>query len=425
MHQTQERQNIKHHHGYTAMYTDCRIVQVISRLACFHLVVFILKIEIGKSFSPASPWAISNSGNIPESNTLLNGRRRGKIRGDDFVDRDGEKQESIKVKPNNTGRLIKKNDEGIFSSTTERTAASKKYLTTLLDGQVREKHPTAIASTSPENRIEYIRSRIESIDLSDLTECVPNQQLDYDINPNSICVVDNFLGPDLIALMRQEAESYLPSMVPSQSTRWDEDSKSVVPYDKTNVLSTQIEGGIDEYQKSPHLIEYIVTLTSSLSRRLNEILPELYQLSEKHQTNKLAVCLGGGSSYDKHIDNLGGSDLRKLTALLYLQPPGLPYYGKANFPNENHTDDVRGGYFRAYDVPNKGDITCIAPRSDRLVLFWSDSLVHDVSASFAPDGDIDRRWALTIWLVVSNNKRGSIRSTDDDVTKSHFGNDKL
>ena len=38
------------------------------------------------------------------------------------------------------------------------------------------------------------------------------------------------------------------------------------------------------------------------------------QLSETLHANKLAVCLGDGSRYDTHYDNL-----RKLTALLYLQ----------------------------------------------------------------------------------------------------------
>ena len=68
------------------------------------------------------------------------------------------------------------------------------------------------------------------------------------------------------------------------------------------------------------------------------------QLSETLHANKLAVCLGDGSRYDTHYDNMGGDDLpltltptlsltrydthydnmggddlRKLTALLYLQ----------------------------------------------------------------------------------------------------------
>jgi Rps23 Pro-64 3,4-dihydroxylase Tpa1-like proline 4-hydroxylase len=155
---------------------------------------------------------------------------------------------------------------------------------------------------------------------------------------------------------------------------------------------------------------------------LNQILPDDCHLTGDEQTNKLAVCLGDGSYYDKHIDNLGGTsdagDRRKLTALLYMQPPGS-HKGQPAYPNEKVEDDPRGGYFRAYDVPEMGDVTCIAPRGDRLVLFWSDSLVHDVSPSFAPNGDQDKRWALTVWFIA--DKDGKIRATDAQVEERHFG----
>ena len=52
--------------------------------------------------------------------------------------------------------------------------------------------------------------------------------------------------------------------------------------------------------------------------QLNERVRGL-QLSETLHANKLAVCLGDGSRYDTHYDNMGGDDLRKVTALLYLQ----------------------------------------------------------------------------------------------------------
>jgi Rps23 Pro-64 3,4-dihydroxylase Tpa1-like proline 4-hydroxylase len=171
-------------------------------------------------------------------------------------------------------------------------------------------------------------------------------------------------------------------------------------------------------------VEYIVTLTTHLTFKLNQILPDAYHLSSTEQTNKLAVCLGDGSYYDKHIDNLGGTehegDRRKLTALLYLQPPGS-HDGQPSFPNESVEDDDRGGYFRAYDVPEVGDVTCIAPRGDRLIMFWSDSLVHDVSPSYAPNGDSDKRWALTIWFIADKEK-GIIKPTDATIEKRHFSN---
>jgi len=235
---------------------------------------------------------------------------------------------------------------------------------------------------TPEGRMDHIRSRVAAADISPMSKLSlqptsNSDQLSLEIDPNNISVIDNFLGTELISAMRAEAESLLPTMVPSQSTRWDEESQSVVPYEKVGVYSTQIEGGAEGYQATPRLVEYIVTLTANLSHKLNQVLPETHQLSQDKQTNKLAVCLGDGSLYDKHIDNLGGGDERKLTALLYLQPPGS-HDGQPDYPNESVTDDARGGYFRAYDVPERGHVTCIAPRGDRLIMFWSDSLAHDV-----------------------------------------------
>jgi hypothetical protein len=281
---------------------------------------------------------------------------------------------------------------------------------------------------TPEGRIDHIRQRISEANVSPVARLALTKnaegQLALDVDPNAIAVVDNFLGKELITAMRNEAESLLPSMVPSQSTRWDEETQSVVSYEKFGVLSTQLEGGEAGYKASPRLVEYIVTLTTHLSQKLNQILPDAFHLSGQEQTNKLAVCLGDGSYYDKHIDNLGGGDTvdagdrRKLTALLYIQPPGS-HDGQPEYPNERVEDDPRGGYFRAYDVPEEGDVTCIAPRGDRLIMFWSDALVHDVSPSFAPNGDADRRWALTIWFIA--DKSGVIRATDAAIEERHFG----
>lgn len=204
-------------------------------------------------------------------------------------------------------------------------------------------------------------------------------------------------------------------------------------------MSTQIEGGPEEYEQNPLLVEYVVTLTQYLTQQVNKAIEasskinntsdsyECLKLCTKQQTNKLAVCLGNGSKYDKHIDNLGiGLDKRKLTALLYLQPPGsLHQEGDCTITadSKNDENDVEGlgGHFRAFDHPNKGDVRYIAPKSDRLVMFWSDTLVHDVAPSFVRDGgNDDHRWALTVWLLADPEK-GVILSTDEETEKRHFG----
>jgi 2OG-Fe(II) oxygenase superfamily len=314
--------------------------------------------------------------------------------------------------------------------------------------QLNQPPKIAIDLSTPQSRMDHIAKCIERADVSPMmdnrrrqrflpTQEQPNQQQQQqptcdDLNEgatsifydNSICYVDNFLGPQLILAMRAEAESLLAaqphavgtSMVPSQSTRWDEETQSVIAYEKVGVLSTQIEGGPEGYAATPRLVEYVVTLTKHLSEKINAIVPDDYKLSCTQQTNKLAVCLGGGSKYDKHIDNLGDGqgDRRKMTALLYLQPPGS--HDDTADEGEN---DVRGGYFRAYDVPEEGQVKVLAPRGDRLLLFWSDSLVHDVSPSFVQDEANDRRWALTVWFVADEG--GKIRGTDAKIEQRHFG----
>lgn len=279
--------------------------------------------------------------------------------------------------------------------------------------------PTPIPDLSTaEGRMLHIASCIQRADVSPMGG-VQQGGGGVTLNPNAICYMDDFLGSSLIWDLRAEAESLLPTMVPSQSTRWDDKTQSVISYEKEGVMSTQIEGGPEGYAACPRLVEYVVTLTKHLSEKINAIVPSECRLSGTEQTNKLAVCLGGGSKYDKHIDNLGSGgdgmgDRRKMTALLYLQPSG----SHADDADEGETDK-RGGYFRAYDVPDEGNVKVFAPRGDRLLLFWSDSLVHDVSPSFAPDVEADRRWALTVWFVVAEG--GVIRGTNAEIEHRHFG----
>eukprot|EP00613_Pedinella_sp_CCMP2098_P023258 CAMPEP_0171697384 /NCGR_PEP_ID=MMETSP0991-20121206/8789_1 /TAXON_ID=483369 /ORGANISM="non described non described, Strain CCMP2098" /LENGTH=321 /DNA_ID=CAMNT_0012286167 /DNA_START=62 /DNA_END=1028 /DNA_ORIENTATION=+ len=248
-------------------------------------------------------------------------------------------------------------------------------------------------------------------------------------------VIDEFLGDDTCAAMRAEAENFhrLGYMAPSQSTRWDPSKKELVPYDKHNVLSMQVQGGVDQYGLSPRLVEYTVGLTESLAPVVAAHFPDSAPLDGTAQSNKLAVCLGDGSAYDKHIDNQGGGDLRKLTVLYYL--------------NRRDWDvDACGGSFRAFSdfnmfsppqqelgedtqqqrstlsPENDGDAsfeyTDIDCTGDRLFGFWSDKLVHRVMPSFAPSGYDDYRYALTVWMLVRDV---AFISHDADVERRHFG----
>ncbi|KAJ1460562.1 hypothetical protein M885DRAFT_433856 [Pelagophyceae sp. CCMP2097] len=79
------------------------------------------------------------------------------------------------------------------------------------------------------------------------------------------------------------------------------------------------------------------------------------------------------------------------------------------------------GRLRAYD----GDsVTSFAPKGDRLLIFRSDFVVHDVSAAHVDfenpkiKNPKTHRWALTLWLRTSNLEQVSKR--DAEIEAFHF-----
>ncbi len=189
--------------------------------------------------------------------------------------------------------------------------------------------------------------------------------------------------------MAEEARCLDGTLVPSQSTRYE--AGNTIAYDKEGVRSTQILGG-DAYDEAPRLTEYVVSLTAALSSVAGQVRP----LSPSRQTNKLAVCDAIGASYPKHIDNGGGDDPRLLTAILYL------------------SGDVDGGRFRAFKATEDIVTAEVAPAPGTFVCFWSDRLVHDVSAVTRLD---EARWALTVWLCTDDDV---VEATPDEVLAAHW-----
>ena len=217
--------------------------------------------------------------------------------------------------------------------------------------------------------------------------------------------IDNFLGPDVCTVYRSEAVGFYTrdEMTISKSTRWDSKTNSVVTYEKHNVFATQLNGG-DSYYDGPRLHEYVVSLVKSLVPIISIRFPEAC-LDPLMASNKLAVCTGDGSYYDKHYDNSGGDDLRKLTVLYYLNPKWRKDMGGAfriyeskesstsglstslpnnNDFNENPLETSAISYKDSFDIDKAGmniETTDISPLGDRLLVFWSDRIVHSVQPS--------------------------------------------
>jgi Rps23 Pro-64 3,4-dihydroxylase Tpa1-like proline 4-hydroxylase len=194
----------------------------------------------------------------------------------------------------------------------------------------------------------------------------------------------------------------------SQSTRWDSESNRSITYDKRNVYSMQLNGG-EQYYVAPKLHQDMVQITRTLQPILSQHFPEA-MLSSTMMANKLAVCTGDGSAYDKHYDNSGMEDTRKVTVLYYM----------------NDWRPEMEGQFRIYQSASTASAASsestatvdINPVGNRLLVFWSDQLVHSVQASCAPRGKLDHRYALTLWLTCISPD-GIVR--DDAEALKHFG----
>jgi len=245
----------------------------------------------------------------------------------------------------------------------------------IMKTQIKTKQPSVLTSTSKtEDHMNLIRNRLND----------NSKILIKNFKDNDFAYIDNFLGIETCNEMRKEAEMFYNNnhYTISQSTKYDIETDQVISYNKHNVYSMQLDGG-ELYYKGPRLHEYVVSMVKHVTTILNENFKSL-SLSSSSAANKLAVCTGDGSYYDKHFDNMGNNDLRKITLIYYM--------------NMNYRTEL-GGAFRIFKIKDDDNIETtqdIEPLGDRLLIFEADKLVHSVLPSFAND-DSEYRYALTIW----------------------------
>ena len=238
----------------------------------------------------------------------------------------------------------------------------------------------------------------------------------------SWAVIDHFLPPEIISVLRQEALSLRQQgqFVTSQSERHG------VTYEKNNVEAMQLDGG-DQYFVAPRLHEYVVQAARTLPSILSD---GVIDLDGTMAANKLAVCLGGGSSYDKHLDNGGRGDTRKLTCLLYLNDQEWePKLGGEFRLWHEKKQEVEGGGGGGGGGGERGGgeerereretvVVDIAPRGGRMIVFFSDDLVHAVMPSEASCEE-EHRYALTVWLPTALGV--SDIKEDKEKERRHWG----
>ena len=86
-------------------------------------------------------------------------------------------------------------------------------------------------------------------------------------------MVDDFLPTKTVLAMRAECESLRSGGRRYPRARWDPSTNNQT-YDKHNVLSTNLAGGA-AYHLSPRLVEYCVSLVSSLPPLVNQRFPDV------------------------------------------------------------------------------------------------------------------------------------------------------
>jgi SM-20-related protein len=106
--------------------------------------------------------------------------------------------------------------------------------------------------------------------------------------------------------------------------------------------------------------------------RLMEQLNESLLLGLKGLQLQLGHYPGNGALYVRHLDALPSNNVRRVTALLYLNPGWRPEHG---------------GHLRMHLDPPLD----VEPLLNRLVVFMSERVEHEVRPSFAP------RLTLTSW----------------------------
>ena len=191
-----------------------------------------------------------------------------------------------------------------------------------------------------------------------------------------------------------------------------------IRYSKHNVFSCELDG--HEWEVAPHLLAWTRELMLTLPSALNEsdLGGGSLRISEQSYGTKLAVALGDGSAYPRHVDNacvVGDgaaapagalADARALTVIYYLNP-------------SHRTSD--GGQLRLWATADDdgetldagGKEVLVEPMADTLVAFFADSVVHDVLPNHTDAADASRhRYALTLWLVSEETAAGATRLCD-------------
>lgn len=181
-----------------------------------------------------------------------------------------------------------------------------------------------------------------------------------------VAIVDNVLGGSVVDHVLEEAHSLLMRRRFHQAGM----GQTTQHHQDINYRGDQI-CWVDQ-QNMGRGIRTVCATFEHIRRFLNEHA----FLGLKDFELQLAWYPGNGERYGKHRDAFVGSKRRVITAIYYLNTTWSPKAG-----GELWAETTTGTQH-------------IAPLADRLVVFRSDEVEHEVRPSYAP------RWALTGWFRI-------------------------
>jgi Rps23 Pro-64 3,4-dihydroxylase Tpa1-like proline 4-hydroxylase len=194
-----------------------------------------------------------------------------------------------------------------------------------------------------------------------------------------------------------------------------------VRFDKPGVYACEPDGA--DYVTAPDMLLYMTILLQTLPPALNAHHHSTtmssdsgtgtqWKLDNSAFNAKLAVTSSGGSKYPRHVDNVSGihvgsNDLRKLTAILYLNPNWTSGHGgelRIYLPESDEKHENEDNKENNAELESSSSFVDLSPVGGRLVLFYSDTVPHEVLEN-APHATVDDekfdRYALTIWIPAS------------------------
>ena len=259
------------------------------------------------------------------------------------------------------------------------------------------------------------------------------------LQQNSFAVLDNFISESKVKELRDELDNLQPHYTPSEiwvgkgadlgaqivvpDVRGDKvlwmcgghaavdstlfDSAGVQPKAKgaiepcdisvkAQIGSTMGKGGIRKISgsvmgKFSNLKQVLESIDKFVFEELTKKDPRLARVNSRSDA-MLAVYPGGGSRFQKHVDNTA-NDGRRLTVLIYL--------------NENWSED-KGGFLRVYgsndaeeDVAPKN----VLPLGGRMAMFYSDKVPHEVTSTD------HMRYSMTVWYYDSLERSEAVASS--------------